>query len=264
MGQIYYADDITNPAPSSPSADTITRHFIFTAATALTASGAAALLVGDFVCLAPIPGGAMLQNYQINVPDWDTGSTALTLDVGDNLILSGATNLTVSTTAFTTPVFGTSFTLTASASTSSFTATNGLLMVGNVLVGYASLSGSTFVTCYSGSPSTYVPAGSLIQQAGNTAVYASTVAMVSSATNIINPGFSIQGTTIVSATSKPAAIPAFYPVPWNTVPLTNPAVPQNMSQTYFMLKIHASAGTWASGTLPLTGFIQYTMRGNAS
>lgn len=263
MGQIYTADDLLLSAITTPDASTITRPFKVTTATALLQTGAAAYLIGDIILLAPIPGGATVFNYEVNIPALETGSTALTWDLGDNLILSGATNIAVSTTAQTTPALGTSFTLTAAASTASFTATNGVLMINGNLFGYGALSGSTFTTVYSMTPGYTIPAGALIQQAGNFAAYQAITAMVSSAKTVMTPGFDIEGTTVVSATAVGSAIPSTpYPVPYNTVPNPNPPVPTQMGQTWLALKVHASAGTFTS-TSAITGWVQYTMRGVA-
>ena len=261
MGQIYYADDAAIPAIGAATADAITRNFVLTPATALKTTGAAGFLIGDVLLLAPIPGGAILSDYTIAVPELDTGS-AVTYDVGDNLILSGAISGTVgATNGFTTAALGTSQTITAAASTSSFTATNGVVMINGILFGYASLSGSTFVTAYSSVAGVVIPGGALIQQAGNFSAYQAIVVVQTGGAVVINPGFSLSATTVATATAVPSALPATYPVPWNTVGSVNPPVPTQIGQTWFALKIHASPTTYNAPAVPITGYIRYGMLG---
>ena len=267
MGQIYFADTAVLPSKSQPNAAAMEDSFIATLATMLLQTGAAGFLIGDVICLAPIPGGCTLQDYEVNIPALDSGSVAVSYDLGDNQILSTAASGTVGT-AFTTPALGTSFTLTAAASTAGFTATNGLLMVNGILIGYASLSGSTFVTCYSSVAGQVIPKGALIQQAGNTAAYqAAALEGTTSYGMILLPWGSISaGATavVVTTTAIPSALPASYPTPFNTSspPGTpNLAVPANIGQLWLTLKIHASPGTYNAATTPITGRMNYTMRG---
>jgi hypothetical protein len=262
MGQIYFADTAVLPSKSQPNAAAMEDSFIATLATMLLQTGAAGFLIGDVICLAPIPGGCTLQDYEVNIPELDTGS-AVTFDLGDNQILAAATSGTVGT-AFTTPALGTSFTLTAAASTASFTATNGLLMVNGILIGYASLSGSTFVTCYSSVAGVVIPKGSLIQQAGNTAAYQAIAAVQAGSGIVLLSWGSVSSTTVATATAVPSAIPAGYSSPFNTTPppgTPNPVVPAIIGQQWLTLKIHASPTTYNAATTPITGRINYTMRG---
>ena len=262
MGQIYYADTALLPAISVPDSSSSEQSFIATLATMLLQTGAAGFLIGDIILLAPIPGGCTLNGYEVRIPELDTGS-AVTFDLGDNTILSSATNGTVGT-AFTTPALGTSFTLTAAASTSSFTATNGLLMVNGILISYASLSGSTFVTCYSSVAGMVIPKGSLIQQAGNTAAYQAAAAVQAGQGIDLFPWGSISSTTVATATAVPSAIPAVYGQPFNTSspPGTpNPAVPAIIGQQWFLLRFHASPTTYNAATTPIVGSIRTNAKG---
>lgn len=261
MGQIYYADDAGIPQIGSSQSGDITRNFILTPATALKTTSAAGFLVGDILLLAPIPGGAILSDYNVAIPELDTGS-AITYDLGDNLILSGATNINVgASNGFTTAALGTSQTITAAASTASFTSTNGVLMINGIMFGYASLSGSTFVTAYSSVAGAVIPGGALIQQAGNFAAYQAIAAVQSGGAIILQPDFSVSSTTIATSTAVPSALPATYPVPWNTVGIPNPPVPTQIGQLWFALKIHASPTTYNAPSVPITGYIRYGMLG---
>ena len=262
MGQIYFADTAILPPVMVPDSASVELPFIATLATMLLQTGAAGFLIGDVICLAPIPGKCTLLGYEVRIPEMDTGS-AVTFDLGDNQILSGAINGTVGT-AFTTPALGTSFTLTAAASTASFTATNGLLMVNGILIGYASLSGSTFVTCYSSVAGVVIPKGSLIQQAGNTAAYQAAAAVQAGSAIALSPWGSVSSTTVATATALPGAIPAVYGAPFNTSspPGTpNLAVPAIIGQQWLTLKIHASPNTYNAATIPITGSIRYSASG---
>lgn len=260
MGKIYFADDISLGAITAPNSQAIERPFKATLATMLGTTGAAGVLIGDVICLAPIPGNCVLSGYEIRVPELDTGS-AVTYDVGDNVVLSGAINGTVGT-GFTTPALGTSFTLTAAASTSGFTATNGVLMINGHLFGYASLSGSTFVTVYADAPGIVIPAGSLIQQAGNFAAYQAAAAVQAGKGINMVPYGSLSDTSWASATALPGALPAAYIAPYTTVDYSrNPPVPSQIGQTYFCMKIHASPTTYNAPSVAITGSIRYAMKG---
>lgn len=264
MGVIYQADDATLPAFSAPNANAVVRPFIATPATMLTASGAAGLLIGDAIQLAPIPPGAVLYDFEIRIPELDTGS-AVTYDVGDNVVLSGATNGVTSGVQTVPAALGTSFTLTASASTAGFTSTNGFLMINGVMFGYGALSGSTFTTVYGGVPGMVIPSGSLIQQAGNMAAYTAIAAVQSGSAIVIKPAFSISSTTVATSTAKPGALPVAYKAPFNTYPNPavgpNPAVPAQIGQRWFCLSIHASPTTYNPPAVPITGWIAYYLKG---
>ena len=104
MGQIYFADTAILPPVMVPDSASVELPFIATLATMLLQTGAAGFLIGDVICLAPIPGKCTLLGYEVRIPEMDTGS-AVTFDLGDNQILSGAINGTVGT-AFTTPALG--------------------------------------------------------------------------------------------------------------------------------------------------------------
>lgn len=258
MGQIYFADDAVTGAFGAGTKGAITRSFTGTLATMLLQTGAAGFLIGDVICLAPIPGGCILDNYEVNIPEVDTGS-AVTYDLGDNQVLSSAASGTVGT-AFTTAAIGTSQTITAAASTSSFTSTNAVIMINGILFGYASLSGSTFVTAYASVAGIPIPKGALIQQAGNFSAYQA-VAVVQSASGIsLLPWGSVSSTTVATATAVPSALPAVYGGVYNTVGSVNPPVPTQIGQTWFALKVHASPTTYNAATVPITGFIQYHER----
>jgi hypothetical protein len=258
MGQIYYSDDASGGQFGAATKGAITRSFVATSATMLTTTGAAGFLVGDIILLAPIPAGVVLDNYEVNIPEWDTGS-AVSYDLGDNVVLSGATNGTVGT-GFTTAAIGTSQTITAAASTSSFTATNGALMINGVLFGYASLSGSTFVTAYASVPGVVIPKGALIQQAGNFSAYQAIAVVQAGGAIVLLPWGSVSATTVATTTAVPSALPAVYGTPFNTTGTPNPAVPAQIGQTWFALKIHASPTTYNAPSVPITGFIQYHER----
>jgi len=260
MGQVYFGDDSNLPAITAPNSQLCERPFKATLATMLATTGAAGVLIGDIICLAPIPGNCVLSGYEVRIPELDTGS-AVTYDLGDNVVLSGAVNGTVGT-AFTTPALGTSFTLTAGASTSGFTATNGVLMINGYLFGYASLSGSTFVTVYSQTPGIVIPAGALIQQAGNFAAYQAIAAVQAGGAIALLPWGSVSASTLATTTALPGALPANYVAPFTTVDYSrNPAVPAQIGQTWFALKIHASPTTYNPPSVAITGSIRYAMKG---
>lgn len=246
----YFASDISNPWRNAPDGATVVeRGFSLNYKNALAAAGAAAagFLINDYLVLAPIPtSGFVLSEYYIDAQAMDT-STGITLDLGDNQVLSGAVTGNTGTSSQTTPVLaGTSFTLTAAASTASFTSTNGLLMVGGCMISYGALSGSTFTTCYAAQQGFVIPPGSVIQQAGNTAAY-NAVAVIgqSSAEGYLFNMGNATGTTFTAATVVSQALPAGYPSSFNTgFGVTPPiATPYNLGPMFFMIRIHASATT---------------------
>lgn len=268
MGQIYFADDYFSVGTiGGPTGGSVVRSFVLTPTTALAQTGVSTstgFLIGDTLMLTPIPAGAVIDDFLINVPEFDTGST-VTFDVGDTTIASGATSGTVASTGgFTTAALGTSQTITASASTSSFTATNALIMINGYLFGYASLSGSTFVTAYCATPNVVIPGGALIQQAGNTNIYGAVIVVASGKGVTIKPWGNLSSTTWATATAGATTLPNTYGTPLQFAnPQVNPPVPTNIlphGQSFF-LKIHASPGTYNNSTVPLTGFISYHYRG---
>lgn len=260
---IYFSDNIgKQQGKDLPQTGVICQPFVFTYATALATTGAAGFAIGDFLCLAVIPPKAVVMDYFIDMAEVDTGTTA-TWDLGDNLILSGAVNGLTSGVQTTPSSVGTSFTLTATASTASFTATHGLLMVNGHLISYAALSGSTFTTCYADTPSLVIPASSTILQAGNTGYYQQAMALGQSAESWAAKWGNITGTSPVTSTVQANALPATYPTPWNTF---QPVVPYatgtgglaQIGPMYLMLKAHASpTGNPAFGTTKLTGWVEY-------
>src|SRR5579872_4783061 len=153
---IYSADDYQRPSIGAPNSNYIRRPFTATISTMLAQTGAAKFLLGDVILLAPIPPRVTLLDYRIYTPSMDSGGTP-GVDVGDTKVLAGAiTGITSGSVALPAP--GTTFTLTATASTASFTATNGILMVANgIIVNYESLSGSTFVNCRSSITGAVIP-----------------------------------------------------------------------------------------------------------
>lgn len=260
---VYTADDLYTGSPSAPNANLVRRSFVCTLATMLGQTGATGVGLGDIILLAPIPGNVMLTDFVIRIPELDTGSS-IAYDVGDNVILSGATNINVSTTAQTTQATaGGTFTLTASASTASFTSTNAFLSINGCIIAYAALSGSTFTTCNAQFPNFSLPAGALIQQMGNQNVYGAVVLPNGSANAVsIHPDFAVSGTAVTTSTSKPGALPVRYAAPFITQPSgTNPAVPAQIGQRYFSLVIHTAPGTYNAPAVPITGHIDYFLTG---
>lgn len=76
----YLADDYSNPMPeASNSSSEVVRVFKFTIP-------AAGLATNDTIKLCIIPGtmGVVVLDFDIELPDIDTGGTALRLEVGDN------------------------------------------------------------------------------------------------------------------------------------------------------------------------------------
>src|SRR5580658_2585743 len=133
---IYSADTLNLPPISGPGTGEIVQPFIATVNTMLAQPTTAALgfLAGDLVLLAQIPQRAILTDYRVVMCNTDT-STGITWGLGDTSIASGAVTGQTSGSQTTPTSIGTSFTLTASASTSGF-ASSGVLLVGNVLVQY--------------------------------------------------------------------------------------------------------------------------------
>ena len=259
MGQIYYGDDALYPAISADNSWGIERPFVATCATMLGQTTATGFLIGDLIVLAPLPVGAVMSGFEVRVPGIDSAAVA-TFDLGDNTILAGAVSGTVGT-AFTTPALGTSFTLTASASTAAFAATNGNIMINGHLFGYASLSGSTFVNVYSDQGGLYVPAGALIQQAANTAAYAQAVAITTGNGVTIFPWGSVSGTATATATAKPGGVPVRFGPVMNTVPKPNPAVPTQIGQHFLTLRLRSSPTAYVAPSVPITGSVRYYMAG---
>lgn len=263
---IYFADDISQPSICLPNSGLISDGFVASIATMLATTGATKFLLGDFIALRPMPPGAELVDYRVYVPALDT-STGVTLNLGDTQVLAGAVTAQSGTAAQTTPALGTTFTLTASASTAAFTSTNGLLMVGNgLIVTYASLSGSTFVGCLASSAGVVIAPGTGIQQIANTAAYqAAAVIGQSSAAGILRPDFNLTGTTFATSTVVLNALPAYYPAGYNTVnPALNnyPPTLGNVSPIFFGIQIAATTTTAASyTTAKIVGTVSYYLRG---
>jgi hypothetical protein len=228
----------------------------------LNQTGAAKFLLGDIILVCRMPPRSYLIDYRIYVPGWDT-STGLSWDVGDTQVLAGAKNGVVSG-AVAIPASGTTFTLTATASTASFTATNGLLMVGNgIIVNYESLSGSTFVNCRTNSPSGVIPDQAIIQQCGNTAAYQA-VALTgrSSVAGVITPDYNnTAANTFVTSTAVQNGTPALFGNAINTAPA---AAVTNVNPFYFTMRFHAAITTLAASPLVCSGWVGYFMTGVSS
>lgn len=80
LGTNYQADNYSDPMPeTSNSSSEVVRIFAFT----IPAVG---LAQNDTIKLCPIPGtmGVILVDFDIELPDIDTGGTALRLEVGDD------------------------------------------------------------------------------------------------------------------------------------------------------------------------------------
>ena len=259
---LYLSDDLRNPAISEQDSGFVRRRFTASTATMLAQTGATTMLTGDVILLAPIGRKSLLTDFRIYVPDLDDGggSASVTLDVGDTQVLSGAVTA-VTKNAQTTPAVGTAFTLTATASTASFTATNGLLMVGEYPVIYESLSGSTFVNCRTAWPGVVFPDGTAIQQCGNTAAYQSAAVIGQGVAGVITDKFNITGTTITIA--SPIGTPAEIPSGFNTSSPATPGRPPtlgNIAPIYFTLRLSADINTAAAAGV-ITGWIGYHERG---
>lgn len=262
---VYLADDLMAPWPSAPNACYITRKFKATLSTMLAQTGAAKFLLGDLILLAQLPPQSVFVNYRIYVPNMDTGSGA-SLDLGDTQVLAGAiTGITSGSVAV--PAAGTTFTLTAAASTASFTSTNGALLVGdNLIVNYESLSGSTFVNCRTFATGGVIPNGSAIQQLGNFAAYQSqSTAGCANLAGVMTPDYSIvAANAIVTSTSvqngTPAAIPAGF---MTSTPKIGAAGPTfgNQQPVYLMLRFHAAVTTLGTSTNAINGWLSYYMAG---
>lgn len=260
---VYTADDLSAPSPSLPGAGAIPRKFKVTISTALAQTGAAKFLVGDLILLAPIPPQCNFYNYHISVPEVDS-STGWACDLGDTQVLANAvTAITSGSVAL--PAIGTTFTLTATASTASFTSTNGALMVGdNMIVNYESLSGSTFVNCRTFTTGGVIPNGAAIQQLGNTAAYQSNSQAGQGAAGVITPDYSIVvANAVVTSTAVANAVPAVIPSAYMTSALkigaTGPTF-GNQQPFYLMMRCH-SAITTVVTTGVMVGWIQYYMMG---
>lgn len=256
----YLADDAALPAFSGPTL--LRRPFIGTTANMLAASGAAAIGLGDAILLAPLSSGCMLADFEIRIPQLDSGATAaIRYNVGDNVVLAGAVGGTTSGVQTVPAAFGTTFTLTASASTASFAATNGFLTINGLLYGYAALAGSTFTGVVGQTPGVVIPSGSLIQQCGNFAAYGAAVAQGNLAGTVIRPGFSVSGAAVATTTSRPAAVPVKYAFPVNTFPNPavgpQPSIPTQIGPRWFILSINAAAATYSAPTVPITGYVDY-------
>lgn len=261
---IYTADDLYTVVPSAPNANVVERSFICTPATALLQTAATGFVTNDIILLAPIPGNAVLVDWVIRVPQLDTGAT-MRLDVGDNVVLSGAVNITTSTTTanVTQTTAGGTFTLTASASTASFAST-GFLMVNGQLIAYTAITGSTFTGCNAQLGNVNIPPGSLVQQAANTQVYSAVVVPQSAVGITLFPWGAVSSTTWTTATSKPGAIPVRYAAPFNTQPPVgqpNFSVPAQQGQRYFTMDFNAGPGTYSAPSVAITGSIRYYMTG---
>lgn len=259
---IYTSDDLLKPSIASPSGDVIRRAFTCTVSTALAQTGATKWLLGDVILLCPIPPRCRLWDYRVYVPNLDSGS-AVTLDLGDSQVLAGAiTGITKGSVAF--PAVGSTFTLTATASTSSFTSTNGLLSVNGVLVNYESLSGSTFVNCRSYIGTGVIPDGAPINQCGNTAAYQSNIALGQNAVGYADhntywlTGGSVTLSTVLNAT--PVDFPATYQTAALKVGATGPTFGNVGPEFFLTLRIHTAVNTVVT-TGVITGWITYSMLG---
>lgn len=264
---VYLADDLLAPSPSLPNSGYITRKFKVTLSTALAQTGATKFLLGDLLLLAPLPPQCNFVDYRIYLPNMDTGSGA-SLDLGDTQVLANAVTA-ISSGTVAIPAAGTTFTLTATASTSSFTSTNAALLVSdNLIVNYESLSGSTFVNCRTFANGGVIPNGCAIQQLGNTAAYqaASTAGCANSA-GIITPDYSVvtlSNAQIVTSTNVSNGTPTVMPTGFITstpkIGATGPTF-GNQQPFYLMLRFHAAITTIGVTSNLITGWIQYYMQG---
>lgn len=262
---VYLADDLMAPSPSLPNSGFITRKFKVTLATALAQTGAAKFLLGDLVLLAQLPPQSNFISYRIYLPNMDTGSGA-SLDLGDTQVLANAVTA-VSSGSVAIPAAGTTFTLTATASTSSFTSTNGALLVSdNLIVNYESLSGSTFVNCRTFANGGVIPNGAAIQQLGNTAAYvAASTAGCANAAGLITPDITeVAANAVVTSTIVQNATPVVMPTAFITstpkIGATGPTF-GNQQPFYLMLRFHAAITTIGTTTNAITGWLQYYMQG---
>ena len=266
---IYSSDTLGLPPISGPISNETTNLFIATINTMLAQPTTAALgfLAGDIILLSIIPGGGVLTDYRVAMPATDT-STGITWSLGDSSIASGAVTGQTSSTAQTTPTsIGTSFTLTASASTASFAA-SGLLLVGSTLVQYGAITGSTFTTCYAQSPGVVWAGGTPIQQAANYAFLNAAVAIGrSSLTGVIGPDYWVTSTPTATFFAPSNTLPQPYVTPYNTFNPATGGYPPTLGQlapVYFLMRCGASATTnptYAS-TAQIVGAIRYVVRGN--
>lgn len=262
---VYLADDLLAPSPSMPNSGAIRRKFKATLATMLAQTGAAKFLLGDLILLAPLPPQCNFTSYRIYMPNTDTGSGA-SVDLGDTQVLANAVTA-ISSGSVAIPAAGTTFTLTATASTASFTSTNAVLLVGdNLIVNYESLSGSTFVNCRTFANGGVIPNGAAIQQLGNTAAYqaASTAGMANLA-GVITPDYSIvAANAVVTSTSVQNGTPVVMPSGFMTsTPKIGASGPTfgNQQPFYLMMRFHAAVTTLGTTTNAITGWIDYYMQG---
>ena len=257
---IYTSDDYNLPQISAPNSSYIRRKFKAKVSTMLAQTGAAKFLLGDVILLAPIPAQCTFVDYRVYLPILDSAA-ATTMDFGDTQVLAGAvTGITSGSVAI--PTVGTTFTLTAAASTASFTATNGLLMVGNgIIVNYESLSGSTFVNCRTFLGTGVIPNGAAIQQMGNFAAYQAASAMGNNATMVLDQDRTLTGTTIATLTVVQNATPVVMPKAFLTSALSDsrPTL-GNISPFYFTMRLHAAINT-AVTTGTITGWVGYYEQG---
>jgi len=234
-------------------------------ATALAQTGAAKFLLGDLVLLAPLPPQCNFVAYRIYNPNMDTGSGA-SLDIGDTQILAN-TVTAITSGSVAIPAAGTTFTITCTASTSSFTSTNGALMVGdNLIVNYESLSGSTFVNCRTFANGGVIPTGAAVQLLTNTAAYASqSTAGCANLAGVITPDYSIvAANAVVTSTSvqngTPVVLPSAFQTSTPKIGATGPTFGAQQPY-YFMMRFHAAITTLGTTTNAISGWIQYYMQG---
>jgi hypothetical protein len=262
---LYTADDYYWVSKSTPATHYVRRNFSCTIATALAQTSAAAFLAGDIILLAPLPQRCWFTDYRVYTPQMDSNvSPTLAVNVGDTQVLAGAVTGIVSTAVTLPATIGNTFTLTATASTSSFASTNGLLLVGNILVLYESLSGSTFVNCRSYLNKVTIQPGWGIQQCGNLSAYqaASTFGQVAS---VLNENYAeSSANTFVNSTVTLNSVPVFMPNASNTAAAqsnnTGPTLGNIGPFYYFLMQISTAAATQATTGI-ITGWVGYTMTG---
>lgn len=256
---VYQADSFSIPVRTEPETGSIKNYFTATCKTML--NGAAGFLINDVIELSVIPGGCTLDDYYVDVAELDT-STGITLDLGDNDILTGATTGQVSGAQTTPALASTSFTLTLAASTASFTAA-GIVMVGGVLIAHSGVSGSTLTGCYCAQTNLVLPDKAIVQDAANFGGFQAASVIGQGAEGWMFPEGNATGTTYTTATLAAAALPKSYPNPVTSGFALPPGkIIADFAPLVFLLRVHATATANPTYTTQvIKGWISYAMRG---